>query len=50
MEFAECIRSGKRPTGDFQAGWWSTLVALAGEKAVREQRVIELRELSPKAG
>jgi len=44
LSFADSIRNGGAPMPDVDAGWWGTVVGLAAEQAVREQRVVELSE------
>ncbi len=44
VAFAESLRSGSKPLADELAGWWSTVVGLAAETAVAEQRVVEIAE------
>jgi len=47
LAFAENIRHGRRPLTDAVAGWWATIVALAAEQAVAEERVVALTEFGP---
>jgi predicted dehydrogenase len=44
LSFAESIRNEDTPLPDVEDGWWSTVVGLAAERAVQEQRVVELSE------
>jgi len=44
LAFAEAVRSRRRPLTDELVGWWSTVVGLAAERAVAEQRVVEIAE------
>ena len=44
VAFADAICNGSRPVVDVEAGWWSTVVGLAAERAVKERRVVELGE------
>ena len=45
VAFAESVRTGKRPRVGSEVGFWSTVVALAAERAVEENRVVEIAEM-----
>jgi len=47
LAFRDNIRAGRRPLTDAVAGWWATVVPLAAETAVAENRVVDLAELGP---
>jgi len=47
VAFAESVRTGRKPLADELVGWWSTVVALAAERAVAEERVVEITEFGP---
>jgi len=44
LAFAEAVRSREKPLADELVGWWSTVVGLAAERAVAEERVVEIAE------
>ncbi len=44
LAFAEAVRDRQKPLADELVGWWSTVVALAAERAVAEQRVVDIAE------
>lgn len=47
LAFAENIRANNRPATDACVAWWSTVPALAAERAIEEQRVVSLDEFGP---
>lgn len=47
VAFRDNIRQGTPPLTDGLAGWWSVVVGLAAERAVRERRVVEISEFGP---
>lgn len=44
LAFAEALRHERRPLTDATVGWWATAVALAGERAIAEKRIVSLQE------
>ena len=49
VAFMNSIRNGTPPVVNGRIGWWSVLVGLAAERAVAENRTVELSELSDRA-
>ena len=45
LHFVECIREGRKPLADSEAGMMAVAVALAAERAVEEGRVVEISEI-----
>ena len=46
LAFADSIRNGTVPMVGAEEGWWSTVLGLAAEQAVREGRIVSLSEFS----
>ena len=47
VAFAANVRNGRRPLTDAVVGWWATAVPMAAERAVAEQRIVDVAEVGP---
>jgi predicted dehydrogenase len=45
LSFLEAVRKEKKPCPDGEIGKWSVAVPLAAEKAIKEKRVVEIKEV-----
>jgi len=47
IDFADCIRNGKKPFADAEIGKMAVVVATAAEKSMAEKRIVKIKEVMP---